>query len=72
MFFIKLRPGRPGIPFPAGARDSSLLKSVQSVSGTQPASYSLGVVVLSKGVKRLEREFDHSAPLNAVVKNNHS
>jgi len=69
MYFIKLR---PGIPFPAGVRDSSAFKSVRSGSGTQPASYSLSVVVLSKGVKRLGREFDHSTPPTAVVKNKHS
>ena len=66
LYFIKLRARRSGMQYPAGARDSSLLKSVQTGSGAQPASYSLSVVVLSKWVKRLGREIDHTTQLRII------
>jgi hypothetical protein len=43
---------RPGIQFPAGARDFSPLHAVHSGSGAHPASYPMGTVgSLSPGVK---------------------
>jgi hypothetical protein len=47
----------------------SLLRSVQAGSGALPASYPIGTGGLSLGVKRQERESDHSPPSSAEVKN---
>jgi hypothetical protein len=38
-------------------------------SGAHPASYHIGTGVLSQGLKRLEREADHSAPSSTETKN---
>jgi hypothetical protein len=56
------------VRFPA-MQDSSLLHSVQTGSGTHPASYPLGTGALSSEVKRPGREADHSSPSNPEVKN---
>jgi hypothetical protein len=58
-----------GVRFFAGARDFSLLHSVQTGSGVHPASYPNGTVGFSPGVKRQGREADHSPPSSAEVKN---
>jgi hypothetical protein len=55
-----LRAGWPGVRFPAGARDFSLLHSVQTGSG---------VHAISPRLERLGREADHSPPSSAEVKN---
>jgi hypothetical protein len=47
---------------PTGAINFSLLRNVQTGSGAQPASYSVGI-----GVKRPGRDVDHSPP-NAEVR----
>jgi len=43
---------------PAGAND-----------GAHPASYQMGTGALNPGVRRAEREVDHSPPSSAEVKN---
>jgi hypothetical protein len=55
--------------FLAEARDFSLLRNVLTDSGTHPASYSLGTMVLSLSIKQLVCDVDHSHPYSAVVKN---
>jgi hypothetical protein len=47
-----------GIRFPAGARDFSLLHSVQIGSGATQPPIQLILVALTPGVKRLGREAD--------------
>jgi hypothetical protein len=59
------------VRFPAGARDISLLRNVQTNSGSHPASYSIGTGgggVISTGVKLPRREAN-TDPINAEVKN---
>jgi hypothetical protein len=46
----------------------SLHHRVQTGSGAHPASYPMGTRALSLGVKRSEREADHSPPSRAEVK----
>jgi hypothetical protein len=41
---------------------------IQNCSGAHPASYPMGTRFLSLGVKRPEREADHSSPPSAEVK----
>jgi hypothetical protein len=53
------------VRFPS--RDFSLLHRVQTGSGSQPASYTMGTG--GTGVQRLGREADHTPPSNAKVKN---
>jgi hypothetical protein len=53
--------------FPARARDFSQFYSVQTSPGCLAASYPMGTVALSPGVKR--RGLDHSPPSNTEVKN---
>jgi hypothetical protein len=45
----RLRAGRSGVRIPVEARDFSLLQNVQTGSGAHPASYSVGIVVPSRG-----------------------
>jgi hypothetical protein len=45
-----------------------VLKNVQAGSGTQPASYSVGMGFF-RGAKRPGRDVDHSPPSSAEVKN---
>jgi hypothetical protein len=45
----------------------SLLQNVQTGSGAHPTSHSMGTGFFP-GVKRPEREFDHSPPSNAGFK----
>jgi hypothetical protein len=58
-----------GVRFPAGAVNFSLLHRVQTGSGAYPSSYPMGTRVSFSGVKRPEREIDHSPPSSAEVKN---
>ena len=60
----------PGVRIesPQGKGIFSLLQNFQTVSGAHPASYSMGICVLSRGVKRLGFEVDHSHPSSAGVK----
>jgi hypothetical protein len=56
------------VSFPA-VKDFSLLRSAQTDFGAHPASYSRGTVEdLSPGVKRQEREANHSLPSSAEFK----
>jgi hypothetical protein len=56
--------GRPaGVRFPAGARDFSLLHSIQTSCRVHPASYPMGTEEVSRGVKRPGREADHKPHL---------
>jgi hypothetical protein len=54
---------------PGMAKRFSLLRNVLTDSGAHPASYSVGTVVLSLGLKQLARAVDHSLPSHAKVKN---
>jgi hypothetical protein len=47
----------------------SLRLRVQTVSRGHPASYSMGIGVLTPVIKRSECEADHSPPSNVEVKN---
>jgi hypothetical protein len=58
-----------GAQFPSGARDFSLLHSVESSSCTQPASYPIHNSVLSPGIKWSGRKARDSLPSAAEVKN---
>jgi hypothetical protein len=58
------------VRFPAGVGNFSLHhRCVQNGSGAQPASYLMGTRGSFPGVKRPEREADHSPPSSAEVKN---
>jgi hypothetical protein len=57
-----------GIRFPARKKDFCL-HSVRTGSGAQPASYPMGTVGLSPGVRQQRREADHSPPPSAEAKN---
>jgi hypothetical protein len=54
------------VQFPAGAKDYSLLHSVQTGTGAHPQWVS---EVIFWGVERPEREADRSLPSNSDVKN---
>jgi len=54
------------VRIPAGARDFSLL---QTGSGNHHTSNSNGTGTFFPGLKRPEREVDHSPPFSAEVKN---
>jgi hypothetical protein len=54
------------VRFRAGAGNFSLH---QNGSETNPASYPMGPGALSLGIKRPERETDHSPPYSGEVKN---
>jgi hypothetical protein len=58
-----------GVRSPVGARDFSLLHSVQTSSGAHPVSYEIGTGGSFTGVKELRREADKSHPSSAEVKN---
>jgi hypothetical protein len=55
--------------FPTGAREFSLLHTVQTAAGAHPTSYSVGAGALSPGVNRPECEAGHSPATIAEVKN---
>jgi hypothetical protein len=57
-----------GVQFPAGAGNVSLNHCVQNGSGAHPASYPMGTRGSFLGVKRPEREADHSPPSSADIK----
>jgi hypothetical protein len=57
-----------GVRFQAGARDFSLLHTVQNGSVAQPPPYSMKTAAVSTGIKRPGREVDHSYPSSAEVK----
>jgi hypothetical protein len=59
----------PGVRFLGGARDFSLLHSVQTGSRAHPVSYPVGTGALSSEVNRPGRETHHSPPSGAEVKN---
>jgi hypothetical protein len=49
-------------------QEFSLLDLLQTESGVHPASYSMGIGILSPRIKRPGREADHSPLNNADVK----
>jgi hypothetical protein len=55
--------------FSAEAGNFSLHRRVQNGSGDLPASYPVGKVAISLGLKRPGREADHSSPSRVEVKN---
>jgi hypothetical protein len=57
------------IHFPADAAHSSGLHKVQTDSGPNPATYTIGTGAVSPWVKLPGREAKHSPPSNAEVKN---
>jgi hypothetical protein len=57
-----------GVPVLVGARNFSRYYRVQTGAGAHPASYPMGIRGLSLGIKRPEREADHSLPSSAEVK----
>jgi hypothetical protein len=57
-----------GVQFLTGARDFSLLHCFQVGSGAYPATYAMDTGNSFPGVKRLEREADHSSLSSAEVK----
>jgi hypothetical protein len=58
------------VPFPADAKDFSLLHSVQIGSEAHPYSEPMGTGGLSPAVKRPQREADHPFPSSADVEIN--
>jgi hypothetical protein len=56
------------VRFPA-VKDFSPLRSVQTGSGAHPTFYPMGTGGFLPGIKRPERETDHSIPTSAEVKN---
>jgi hypothetical protein len=56
------------VRFPEGAGNFSLHHRVQNGSGAHPTSYPMGSRGSFLGVKRPEREIDHSPPYSAEVK----
>jgi hypothetical protein len=61
--------GRSGFDSQQG-HNFSLLRSVQTDSGADPAPYTMGTVgVFHLGLKRQGPEADHSPPSSAEVKN---
>ena len=59
--------GPAGVRIPVRVRGYSLLQNVQTGSGGQPVSYSMGAGVLFPGVKRPECESNHSPSSSAGV-----
>jgi hypothetical protein len=57
------------VPFLVGARDISLLYSIQTSSGVQTASRTMIMKSCFPGVKWQGLEADHSSPSSAEVKN---
>jgi hypothetical protein len=64
-----LRAGWSGVRVPTRAGDFSLHHRVQTGSGAHPASCPMGNSGTFPGVKRQQREADHSPPSSAEVKN---
>jgi hypothetical protein len=60
--------GGSRVRFQAGAGNFSLHHRVQNGSGAHPASYRMHTKGSFTGVKRQEREADHSPPSSAEVK----
>jgi hypothetical protein len=58
-----------GVRFPRGARNFSLLCSVQTGSGVHPVPYPVGIEGSFPTVKWSESEADHSSACSAEVKN---
>jgi hypothetical protein len=59
--------GQPGLKSRQG-QGFFLLHSIQTDSGAHPISYTMETGSISRGVKRPEREPDHSPPPSAKVK----
>jgi hypothetical protein len=59
----------PGVRFPAGAGNFSLLHRVQTGSEAHRTSYRMGTGAVSPQIKRPEREADHLPPPSAEFKN---
>jgi hypothetical protein len=57
-----------GVRFPTEAGNFPLRRHVHTGSGAHPASYPLSIGGFSPGVKRPEREANHSPPSSAEVK----
>jgi hypothetical protein len=55
--------------FLTGAGNFSVRHLVQNSSEAYPASYSIGSMTLSPGIKRPGRETDHSLPSSVEVEN---
>ena len=60
--------GRSGARIPVGERDFSLLRNVQTGSGTHPASCSVGTEVLLRGQSGLGCAAKYSPPSIAEVR----
>jgi hypothetical protein len=56
----RLRAWRSGFRIPSGAKDFSLLQSLQNGFGANSATYFVGTAVFFPGVKRPEFEAEHS------------
>jgi hypothetical protein len=62
---LTLRDGQSRFRISAEARNFSLTQIVHAVSGAHPASYSKGIGVLRRGIKRQGYEVDYSPPSSA-------
>ena len=65
----RLVDGRSGVRILTEPKDFSLLQNAQTGSGTHPDSYSISIGVRSRKLTRPGRDFDHSPPSSAEVKN---
>jgi hypothetical protein len=59
----------PGVRARQGQKIFLFSYTVQTGSGAHPASYSVSIGDLSRGLRRPGREVDHSPPFSAEVKN---
>jgi hypothetical protein len=58
-----------GVRFSAGAKELSLLHSIQTGSGAHPASYPMGTGGFFPGLKQPGCEYHHAPPCSADVMN---
>jgi len=65
----RLRAGQSEVWILVEARYFAFLQIVPAGSGAHPASYSMGIGVLSRRLKRPVWDVDHLPPTSAVVKN---
>lgn len=63
---------RAGVRVPAEVRDFSVLQIVRTGCRSHSASFIMGTLAVSLGVKRLEPDIDHQPLSNTEVKNDWS
>jgi hypothetical protein len=69
---FRIQSGRCVFRFLTNATDFSLLQNTQTSSAVHPPSCAVGMGGSYPGARRLGRDFDHSPPHSAKVKNERS